>query len=285
MEQKLEEQEAKIEAATKAKELPELIVLIEKKRDRFVEEEKDLRQQLSALQAQLAGVAGGRSWFLSLANRRLAKASVFYLLDDNNTGVGVGVFFSETRAVTADHNLLDRHSIGSGVEAIIPAHREQLRLTVRARFPDDGFAILESARSHAFIPPYEEPPQVVEEEEVEGEDLVLTGYRIGLEGNAPHFSSRLGFTKASSIAFSAHRRHLFYQCPTYAMDSGAALLLKDGRLIGIHQEAVNALRERLAREKTIKGCLTAAEESIDQIVSGGLAQGGCALLSHVFINA
>ena len=64
--------------------------------------------------------AGGRSWFLSPANRRLAKASVFYLLDDNNTGVGVGVFFSETRAVTADHNLLDRHSIGSGVEAIIP---------------------------------------------------------------------------------------------------------------------------------------------------------------------
>ncbi len=58
VEQKLEEQEAKIEAAMKAKELPELIVLIEKKRDRLVEEEKDLRQQLGALQAQLACVAG-----------------------------------------------------------------------------------------------------------------------------------------------------------------------------------------------------------------------------------
>lgn len=155
---------------------------------------------------------------------------------------------------------------------------------MRTRFPDDGFAILESARLHAFIPPYEEHPQVLEEE-VECEDLVLTGYRIGIEEDAPHFSRCLGFTKASSIAFSVHRRHLFYQCPTYAGDSGAALLLKDGCLIGIHQEAVNALRERLAHEKTIKGRLTAAEESIDQIVSGGLAQGGCALLSHVFINA
>ena len=68
---------------------------------------------------------GGRSWFLSPANRSLAKASVFYLLDDNNNGVGVGVFFSETRAVTADHNLLDQHSIGSGVEAIIPGDQLQ----------------------------------------------------------------------------------------------------------------------------------------------------------------
>ena len=164
------------------------------------------------------------------------------------------------------------------------AHGEQLRLTVRARFTDDDFAILTSARPHAFIPPYDEPPKILEEE-VECEDLVLTGYRIGTEEHAPHFSRRLGFTRASSIVFSSHRRHLFYQCPTYAGDSGAALLLKDGRLIGIHQATVNALKERLDQAKTINGCVTASEESIDQIISGSLAQGGCALLSHVFINA
>ncbi len=54
MEQKIEEQEARIEAATKAKELPELIAIVKEKRDRLVDKEKDVRQSLSALQIHLA---------------------------------------------------------------------------------------------------------------------------------------------------------------------------------------------------------------------------------------
>ncbi|CAL8464801.1 g4336 [Coccomyxa elongata] len=59
VELEIKEQLARIEAAMKAKESPELISLIREERDRLVDKEKDLRHQLSALQAQLATPAGG----------------------------------------------------------------------------------------------------------------------------------------------------------------------------------------------------------------------------------
>ncbi|DBA78957.1 TPA: hypothetical protein ACH3X1_008830 [Trebouxia sp. C0004] len=72
----------------------------------------------------------------------------------------------------------------------------------------------------------------------------------------------------------------------YTMDEdngvGSALILKDGRLVGIQQEAINALREKLQHAKLVKDRLTEAEKSIDAIVNGGVAQGCCALLASVF---
>ncbi|KAL0029833.1 hypothetical protein WJX77_002744 [Trebouxia sp. C0004] len=64
--------------------------------------------------------------------------------------------------------------------------------------------------------------------------------------------------------------------------AGSALILKDGRLVGIQQEAINALREKLQHAKLVKDRLTEAEKSIDAIVNGGVAQGCCALLASVF---
>ncbi|CAL8468249.1 g7788 [Coccomyxa elongata] len=58
VEQEIKEQQARIEAAMKAHELPELIAVIGRERERLVEEKKDLRHQLSALQAQLASPSG-----------------------------------------------------------------------------------------------------------------------------------------------------------------------------------------------------------------------------------
>lgn len=58
VEQEIKEQQARTEAAMKANELPELIAFIGRERDRLVEEKKDLRHQLSALQARLASPAG-----------------------------------------------------------------------------------------------------------------------------------------------------------------------------------------------------------------------------------
>ncbi len=56
----------------------------------------------------------------------------------------------------------------------------------------------------------------------------------------------------------------------------------DGCLVGIYQEAVNALRERLQHAKLVKDRLSEVELSIDAVVNGGVAQGCCALLSSVF---
>jgi hypothetical protein len=73
-----------------------------------------------------------------------------------------------------------------------------------------------------------------------------------------------------------------FSCPTYAGDSGAALIMKDGCLVGIHQETINALREEMERKKVIKDRLTDVEESLDNIARSGLAQGCSGLLVHGF---
>ncbi|EEY68342.1 uncharacterized protein PITG_04781 [Phytophthora infestans T30-4] len=66
------------------------------------------------------------------------------------------------------------------------------------------------------------------------------------------------------------------------MDSGAALLIKDGFLVGIHLETINALREEMDRKKTVKDRLNDVEESLDNIARSGLAQGCSGLLAHEF---
>ena len=152
---------------------------------------------------------------------------------------------------------------------------EQLTMAVSARDAEMDYAILQSSTDHAYLPVCADPS-----EQLVGTDLVLAGYRIGIEKYVPIFSRKLGFTKADAITLSNH--HLLFRCTTFAGDSGAAFILKDGCLVGIHQEAVNALRERLQHAKVVKDRLSEVEQSIDALVSGGTAQGCCALLSSAF---
>jgi hypothetical protein len=47
---------------------------------------------------------------------------VFYIMDDEDNGVGVGVFFSKSRAVTADHNLTADQVLGTKILVKIPGN-------------------------------------------------------------------------------------------------------------------------------------------------------------------
>ena len=145
-----------------------------------------------------------------------------------------------------------------------------LVLTLVQRNEELDFAILQSA--HAYIETYQDATYQCPVELWGGEDLLLVIV----------FANTLGFTKASSHVLSGTNQHLFFACATFSGNSAAALILKDGTLVGIHQACVSALRERLQQAKTCGARLTASEESIDAVVNGGLAQGWCALLSHVF---
>ncbi len=62
-------------------------------------------------------------------------------------------------------------------------------MTVSARDTEMDYAILQSSTDHAYLPVYDDPP-----EQLVGADLVLAGYRIGIEEYAPILSRRLGFT-------------------------------------------------------------------------------------------
>ena len=50
----------------------------------------------------------------------MVRAAVFYIMDDDSNGVGVGVFFSKSKAVTADQNLTASQVVGTQVVVQIP---------------------------------------------------------------------------------------------------------------------------------------------------------------------
>ena len=149
---------------------------------------------------------------------------MFYVIDDEDNGVGVGVFFSKSKAVTADRNLSVDQVPGTKVLVKLPGDafhaesatksqqpadadavigdrttallsdrcrcsaelQEQLTLTVAARHPEMDFALLQCDVDHAFLPTYCEPL-----EQLADAELVLAGYCIGIESDVPMFSRRL----------------------------------------------------------------------------------------------
>lgn len=65
--------------------------------------------------------AGGRiSYFICPQAQNMVRAAMFYIIDEDKKGVGVGVFFSKLKAVTADHNLTASQAVGTQVVVQIP---------------------------------------------------------------------------------------------------------------------------------------------------------------------
>ncbi|KAE8900202.1 hypothetical protein PF003_g15390 [Phytophthora fragariae] len=218
----------------------------------------------------------------------VAKA-VFTIVEEDKDGKGVGVgvfqgvgicvFFSATLAVTGDHNLTEQDTVGSSVTLALK--EEMANVEVVARNAELDFAILKSSEPRSFIAPWNGSADDLESRC----DPVLASFRLGIGEFQASYKGKLGFAPAACIAISSLRRHIIFSCPTYAVDSGAALLVKDGCLVGIHLETINALREEMDRKKVIKDRLNDVEESLDNLVRSGLAQGCSGLLVHEFKNA
>ncbi|KAE9089676.1 hypothetical protein PF007_g19513, partial [Phytophthora fragariae] len=184
-----------------------------------------------------------------------------------------------TLAVTGDHNLTEQDTVGSSVTLALK--EEMANVEVVARNAELDFAILKSSEPRSFIAPWNGSADDLESRC----DPVLASFRLGIGEFQASYKGKLGFAPAACIAISSLRRHIIFSCPTYAVDSGAALLVKDGCLVGIHLETINALREEMDRKKVIKDRLNDVEESLDNLVRSGLAQGCSGLLVHEFKNA
>ena len=67
--------------------------------------------------------AGGRiSYFISPQAQNMVRAAVFYIIDEDSNGVGVGFFFSKSKAVTADHNWSASQVVGTQVVVEVPGN-------------------------------------------------------------------------------------------------------------------------------------------------------------------
>jgi len=197
------------------------------------------------------------------------KSSVFLLTENdlpNGDPIGVGFCVGGSdKAVTACHNLPSKCKVGSCVKGFFgPPHAgETLEMRVKHMDTKLDFAVLEimhATFSYQSLPVYTSVPE-------EGYECVLAAYQVSLVTQLqPDITTRhsLGIIRASLTR--VHTRHIVYECPSFAGDSGGALVFSDGAVVGMHIETVNQAAERLGHSTSIGARLDDVERSVDSMI-------------------
>ena len=80
---------------------------------------------------------------------------------------------------------------------------------------------------------------------------------------------------------SANRRHILYNCDCWPGDSGAAVILYQGKVAAMHQDGINHVKEIIRQKQDTQERLDALENSLQSIVES-TSQGAIALLATSF---
>ena len=219
---------------------------------------------------------------LSDSTRTLLKESVLPLsLDGGGKFVPIGVMFfvSPECAVTANHNLGSKKT-DDYVYYKQPGQRSPSMISVCFQDEQQDFAILRCGKGKhahlALLDTSASPPEC-------GVNFLLAAYQIGItEELGDDFETTFGLMQGCVTKTS--KNHMVYQSTTFAGDSGAALTLVNGNVIGIHVEGVNQAKERLRKKSDVNERLTEVENSVDGLIKG-TAQGCIGLLAHVVLKA
>jgi len=206
----------------------------------------------------------------------LAKSAVFLIWsEEENKGVGVGFFFKQGFAVTASHNVKNPQDMeptpaGTEVKGVFgsPHEGKTVFLAVTADYPKLDICCLRlvACEPAGFVPvflPLDLTPVDV------STPAWLLSYQTGLANDLKdRFNLAMHHVRAEFMA-DPNPRHLLYSCLAWPGDSGSALILANGKVVGLHIETVNHFeeRKRLAGANS-KARLTDIEKSIDMLIRG-----------------
>ncbi len=199
--------------------------------------------------------------------------------DSNSKGYSaVGVFVTESKAVIAAHNLDTDNVVGSTVRVVLPEVKTELVLRVHVR--DDGLdiAVLEFDGEHEHLDLYTGQLSTLI-----GQRLAMCSYMLGVEEELEEFSRTMAVSAAYVNKESRHGNHIVYQSNSWPGDSGAAVVLRDGQLLGVHVAGVNALREKFEKMHSIAERLNAVEESLEA-AARSTASGCVAVTVKAFVK-
>lgn len=214
------------------------------------------------------------------------KPSVFLIRQSNledSAGVGSGVFFANGLPVTADHILQQWGWREEGTPVYATCNDQSITLTVQKRVSEFDYALLRYDGEHAFLPVHRGNATSLVSSKV-----ALCGFQIGLDEELQElhgFDDTLGVLDAAVVRVSNLQHHLVLSSGTWSVDSGAAVVLHNGDLLGIHLAGVNAIREELERREIIpEQPLTALEESL-AAAAQSVSSGCIALHARVFAES
>lgn len=208
------------------------------------------------------------------------KESVFLLMEEeeSTTGVGVGVFFARNFAVTADHNLRKFPDDQPGTSVYVECNGKPITLSVCERDEKLDYALLKFDGTHTYLEPYTGSPSTLMSRQV-----ALCAFQIGITEYLTEFQTNdVGVMPASIVKVSRQGHHLVLKSDTWPGDSGGAVVLHNGCLVGIHLAGVNALREKIKHEALDEATWRAEVASSLESAANSVATGCIALYVGAF---
>ena len=224
-----------------------------------------------------SGITNEPPRFISdAAFERVEKSS--FLISHSNAPeifVGVGVFITKRKAVTAKHNL---GVAGLGLKVLAKLYDSStIEMTVLSLGEDFDYAVLLSGKEHeTHLELYNG-----NFERLAGTELVLCSFLLAIKEQLSEFSLRLKVMKVSVMGLSGHKHHILYGTTAFPGDSGAGLVVWDGKLVGIHLDSVNTLQEKYDRDdEDLNVRMGVVEDSLENLACS-VSDGFVGLLANV----
>lgn len=218
-------------------------------------------------------------------NENLEK-SVFFLTDDGRaSGKALGVGFcvgNKNKAITSYHNLTTPQ-VGTRVRGFFgaPYIGQFLDMEITYESATLDFVVLQiisSSFPHKSLPVCKIIP-------TRGTDCILVAFQISLvEQLIPDITTHHSVGVYRGAVVRVHNQHFAYDAPSFSGDSGGAVIVQGGQVIGMHIETINQAREHVQRaSSTVNGHLNDVEASVDSLTQG-LSSGCIALKAASFAS-
>jgi len=192
--------------------------------------------------------------------------AVCFFRDEENKPIGAGFAVSSTTAYSVAHNFVEPTP---GAEVLChfgkPHQSVMRRLIISEVDSRLDYCILKTIAGEAPLP---NSLEVSTAPLNPGKNCILAAFQIGIQDDLKDLDPDLSVGVFKGEISKLYPRHFVYQCPSFAGDSGGAVVLKDGKVIGIHQETVIQARERIEKGEDIDADarLESVEASIDELL-------------------
>lgn len=196
---------------------------------------------------------------------KLTKAVCFFR-DQGNSPIGTGFAISPTIVYSVAHNFLNP-SVGKEVICIFGKPNQHIirRLKISRVDIRMDYCILDIVTGEMDLPDCLEVSNAPLEP---GKNCILAAFQIGIQQDLKDLDPDVSVGVFKGEIAKLYPHHFVYQCPSFAGDSGGAIVLRDGRAVGIHQETVIQAQERIQHGEDLDADarLESVEASVEELI-------------------
>ena len=174
---------------------------------------------------------------------------MIYFVDGNKKPIGTGFFVSPRVAISAAHTFTESVKIGTERTGYFgkPHVGRSCQLVVDLIDREHDFIIFVLKEGAGDAPEYLDPAPAGLDP---GDECILVAYQLGIHHELEELGKEPSVGVFPGAITKAHERHFVCSAPSFAGDSGGAIILRGGQASGMHIMTVNQALE-LQRLKSL----------------------------------